>query len=572
MRLINTATLDLEDFMGCEIPPYAILSHTWGSEEVTLQQWIELRRTGDLAIAGRAGCAKIRTACQVAAQYGAGYLWVDTNCIDKTSSAELSEAINSMFTWYKEGHVCLVYLDDFGGETLPDGAHEKVRALSTCRWFSRGWTLQELLAPCQEVHLFSRTWNWLGSRSGLMDELSLVTGVQRKYLAGHHGTLQQASISRRMSWAAGRQTTRPEDTAYCLLGIFAINMPLLYGEGHNAFRRLQEEIMKVSIDHTLFAWEWPEGWNPAMGWVSFLAPSPSCFRNSGDLSPIWMGHKVAHPTEQMFSMTNYGLSISVHLHPLTGVRLAFAVLLCGPAPGPDMARLRCAIPLVKTTDAGHSYARLNYPPRPVQLMGDLSSTLKQVYISRAPFVPVVVRFLPAGSWNQLPDQAHIMAVVQMADRIRCQVLATHTEDPRGGHLLTPWLAVGSSWVGRNEAVILLTTQSDEEKGSPQQVQPAPEKAVLLYAGLAWTDKPELNLGLHLCPTEAGRARAVLGAYPWARWARPGVGQYESSDSFDIRLTYRDIVIEYRNDFGRHSGVTVGILSISNSWKNATPLG
>ncbi|OHW91173.1 HET domain containing protein [Colletotrichum incanum] len=159
------------------------------------------------------------------------YIWLDTNCIDKKSSAELSEAINSMSDWYPESAVCCVHLDDLHLGFL----REK---LTECRWFTRGWTLQELLAP--------------RSKNSLASIIASITGIDIIILLGR-ATISSACVARRMFGASVHQKTQPEDMAYCLLGIFNINMPLLYGEGIQAFRRLQEEIMKISTDQSLFA-------------------------------------------------------------------------------------------------------------------------------------------------------------------------------------------------------------------------------------------------------------------------------------------------------------------------------
>lgn len=162
-------------------------------------------------------------------------------CIDKSSTAELSEAINSMFRWYRTAAICYAYLSDVSHLT----------DLEQSRWFTRGWTLQELLAP-KDVRFYSSHWKLLGSKLQMSDRLWEKTGIEPEVLST--GVFDHVSIAMRMSWAAGRKTTRVEDAAYCLMGMFDVNMPLLYGEGKKSFLRLQEEIMKVSDDHSLFAW------------------------------------------------------------------------------------------------------------------------------------------------------------------------------------------------------------------------------------------------------------------------------------------------------------------------------
>ncbi|GKU08907.1 unnamed protein product [Fusarium langsethiae] len=199
-------------------------------------------------IPNKKGYAKIRNCCSVARNAGFKYVWVDTCCIDKTSSAELSEAINSMYRWYQQAEVCYAYLAD-----VPAG-QKGHRLPPDCKWFTRGWTLQELIAP-SEIIFLNQKWERIGtnSESNLQQEISNITHIPLGILSGDDN-VETASIAQRMTWASKRNTSRLEDRAYCLLGIFDINMPLLYGEGVKAFVRLQEEIMKVSDDHSIFAW------------------------------------------------------------------------------------------------------------------------------------------------------------------------------------------------------------------------------------------------------------------------------------------------------------------------------
>jgi len=151
-----------------------------------------------------------------------------------------------MFQWYQNAVVCYVYLADVPGESAMDST------FSESKWFTRGWTLQELIAP-RDVFFYNVKWSALGTRESLGPAISSATNIEAEFLRGEN--LERASIAKKMSWASGRETTRIEDTAYCLIGIFDVNMPLLYGEGKKAFRRLQQEILKMyPLDHTLFAW------------------------------------------------------------------------------------------------------------------------------------------------------------------------------------------------------------------------------------------------------------------------------------------------------------------------------
>jgi hypothetical protein len=245
IRLINTTTLELEVFMGDDLPPYAILSHTWiGKEETSLQEYVTLLDNKEHASRQKTGFKKIEQTCARALEDLYGWVWIDTCCIDKTSSAELNEAINSMFKWYQEAGICYAYLSD-----LPAGA-DLDACLPKCRWFFRGWCLQELLAPTDLLFL-DTAWTTVGSRSGLRKIISQITRIDEDVVVDSK-RMYDLPIARRMSWAATRSTTRVEDQAYCLLGIFDVNMPMLYGEGEKEFFRLQEEIIKRSNDLSIF--------------------------------------------------------------------------------------------------------------------------------------------------------------------------------------------------------------------------------------------------------------------------------------------------------------------------------
>ncbi|KAH9936836.1 HET-domain-containing protein [Epithele typhae] len=257
MWLLNTNRAELHFFSdpSSVLGGYATLSHTWSRSEARPEQTFQ-----DLqAIFQR--CAtegknprdhvsdKIRNCCLVAERDGYEWVWVDTCCIDKTSSAELSEAINSMFNWYVLSEVCYAYLEDVGADEDHGAVGSEFR---TSRWHTRGWTLQELLAPTFMVFM-SRDWTPIGTKHQLSILLSEVTGIDRAHLKREKAFLD-ASVAERMSWAASRTTTRVEDEAYCLLGLFDVKMPPLYGEGRQAFYRLQLELSRHSIDTSLFAW------------------------------------------------------------------------------------------------------------------------------------------------------------------------------------------------------------------------------------------------------------------------------------------------------------------------------
>ncbi|KAF4832418.1 Vegetative incompatibility protein HET-E-1 [Colletotrichum tropicale] len=173
------------------------------------------------------------------------YTWIDTCCIDKTSSAELSEAINPMFTWYRDSGICLAHLEDFHGDHISQATAEN-------RWFTRGWTLQELIAP-EKVYFYSASWSEIGRKPNNILDLLRITQIDAAVL--DMGELDNISVAEKMRWLARRNTTKPEDMAYCMLGIFNVNIPLIYGEGEKAFKRLQEEIMRSSDDVSILLWK-----------------------------------------------------------------------------------------------------------------------------------------------------------------------------------------------------------------------------------------------------------------------------------------------------------------------------
>ena len=270
MWLINASTLKLERFQTNN-KPYAILSHTWSAdhEEVSFEEFRGGQGTQ------KQGYRKIVECCSRACEQNIPYAWVDTCCIDKSSSAELSESINSMFRWYKDARICYVYLADVS-LTCEDssGIGSEFVAFENSKWFKRGWTLQELIAP-EHATFYSHDWIYIDTKRNLAQTIGKITGIDIAVLDKRADYLD-CTVGRRMSWASSRQTTRLEDEAYCLLGLFGINMPLQYGEGAEAFIRLQEEIVKQSNDdETIFAWDGV----PSIGYGLF-APGTRNFKDA----------------------------------------------------------------------------------------------------------------------------------------------------------------------------------------------------------------------------------------------------------------------------------------------------
>jgi hypothetical protein len=231
MRLLHShvdGSFSLTWFASNNIPSYAILSHTWEADdqEVTFQDICNT--TGN----SKNGYRKIQFCRQQAQKDGLQYFWVDSCCINQSSSAELSTAINSMFRWYQNAAKCYVYLSDVS----------TVSAFHRSRWFTRGWTLQELLAPAS-VEFFSQDGIRLGDKKSLELQIHQITGVPTQALRGD--PLSQIGVDKRLSWIVNRDTTVEEDIAYSIFGIFDIHLPLIYGErAIKALRRLGEEIEK----------------------------------------------------------------------------------------------------------------------------------------------------------------------------------------------------------------------------------------------------------------------------------------------------------------------------------------
>ncbi|PYI01511.1 ankyrin [Aspergillus sclerotiicarbonarius CBS 121057] len=299
MRLINVNGLEtesglkIEELSGDKIRSYAILSHTWGKEEVTLQemdQTYKMRRK----VIGR--------------MHGLNHAWVDTCCIDKTSSAELSEAINSMYQWYLKARVCYVFLADV--TSMDDFANSQ--------WFTRGWTLQELIAP-KEMIFYNKYWEKLGTKQTLWKEIEARTGIPASALERKQN-LERISIAQKMSWAANRCTSKPEDRAYSLLGLFDINMPLLYGEGEKAFIRLQEELMKAYGDPSILVWA-----SKYENHGGLLATSPDAFEGSRNIEMVPIPHTIR---ERPWTVDNKGVHLNIPLLPVGHAGLVLGIL-CG---------------------------------------------------------------------------------------------------------------------------------------------------------------------------------------------------------------------------------------------------
>ncbi|PIL26293.1 hypothetical protein GSI_12049 [Ganoderma sinense ZZ0214-1] len=348
---------------------YAILSHTWNGNEQTFQ---EIRAIGELCHQCRTNPRdfvhpKIRNCCKLAEKRGYRWVWIDSCCIDKTSSSELSEAINSMFRWYKEAEVCFAYLADVSYDPLlqllSPGPGPSVTpadrtqpalwsAFRKSRWHARGWTLQELIAPDCLIFL-SVEWRPLGNRAALATLLEEITRVPSGVLTGENKPTEY-SVSCRMSWASMRRTTRVEDEAYCLMGLFGVRMPTNYGEGKQAFIRLQYEIMQHDSDISLFAFGYRVKQDHDLTfkpqeevdhyWKYLMADTPRQLNHGFDYVPdLGTKAKQQYPPSPPFetetapfgdielpsvAVTSYGIQIRLPVYEDDELGITIAVILC----------------------------------------------------------------------------------------------------------------------------------------------------------------------------------------------------------------------------------------------------
>ncbi|KAI6039996.1 hypothetical protein EDC04DRAFT_1595804 [Pisolithus marmoratus] len=380
-RQIQNGTVEaqLEIFEQYRVPPvdYCILSHRWMGNEVKYEEVRKLTKIDKRdEIRGWAGYQKVLRSCEQAKRDGLRLLWVDTCCIDFENGPETSEAINSMFQWYRDSRLCYTYLHDVCiFPTKPDKMFAKFNGWP--EWFSRGWTLQELVAP-SALQFFNKDWECIGDKQSLAPKLAEITKVPlhilRDGLSSH-----RPSVAQIMSWAADRGTKCIEDRAYSLLGLLGINMPTLYGEEKGAFQRLQLEIMRVSNDQSIFAWKDSTTCNKR--WSNgVLADDPDSFRDCHDvikiepkefykgLSLLWDSDSTELVTSQeddeipTFTVANGAIQIRLPLLPYHGCPSVFlAALAC--------RRENDPLPMtIGLTGFGSNYYRYSGAAGPLQLL------------------------------------------------------------------------------------------------------------------------------------------------------------------------------------------------------------
>ena len=333
MRFLNTRTFHFEEVpdskLADEENKYAILSHRWGATlgEVSFADINESRD-----VSHKHGAAKLKGFCDLAASLGYHYGWMDTCCINKGDSSELTEAINSMYRWYQGSSLCVVYLEDVPEKPMTDS-----------EWFKRGWTLQELIGP-KDASFYDRDWICLGTKNGLLADICRRTGIPKEVLS-HANDPSTCSIAQRMAWAAERETSRVEDRAYSLLGIFGVSMPQIYGEREKAYLRLQRAIIQQSKDESIFAWSMGAG-EYQETYSGLFAPSPLSFLHCSATCSI--------QGSSGFTETNGELAITMKTFPHS-METYYAVLNCTEQ---GFADSRVAILLTRIS-AENDYVRVN---------------------------------------------------------------------------------------------------------------------------------------------------------------------------------------------------------------------
>ncbi|KAK2047964.1 ankyrin [Colletotrichum somersetense] len=394
------------------------------------------------------GLMKIQDAANLAKSHGYGYVWADTCCIDKTSSAELSESINSMYRWYQKAAVCYAYLSDVEPVENEDPFSDN-SSFQRSRWFTRGWTLQELIAP-KTVEFYARDWSYIGKKNSdsentlFCELIANITGIHLQVLAGTTA-VADISVANKMRWAARRQTTRPEDIAYCMMGLFNVNMPLLYGEGDRSFIRLQEEILKETDDQSLFLWGLSSDDN-SDDLFGLLATSPKSF-SQVDMK---VGHVRPLPPSESHesspaSVTNQGLRTNMLLIPVRPeADEYYAVLDClvfdSASSGKDMSPR-----IILRRLWSDQFARVNSTEGSVILLpqeqsDEAGGSYESIYVRQKPFyaLPEIRVRSKYPTTAAMKDDGRIPFYIRGAhppDRWDAALSVIRTKDPQSGRTI-----------------------------------------------------------------------------------------------------------------------------------------
>ena len=333
-RLRDTVIADWVD----DVTRFAILSHTWERGELSYE---DLHGQNDLSGShlglqdsdrdgGRQrSFEKLHNFCDIAEEYGTEFAWADNVCIDKSSSAELDESIRSMFSWYRNAAICIVYLAQTND--LRDFAHD--------RWFTRGWTLQELLAP-RRLKFYSKRWHRLTeflndkisaedvrrlNNQSLTRQLDLLSdailkaaGLVMQHVRDFVPGIRHPSLPERMQWIARRATTREEDESYSLMGIFNVSISIAYGEGRErAFFRLYQAILEVGYERDWLLWT-GRSVSPSIHPSRMIPSSPKCYLtwNVNFRRDTPEGRMVSALENEPLGLTNVGLPMKILFVPV----------------------------------------------------------------------------------------------------------------------------------------------------------------------------------------------------------------------------------------------------------------
>ncbi|ETS80699.1 hypothetical protein PFICI_08228 [Pestalotiopsis fici W106-1] len=499
MWLLDTSNYSLVEIFRPEDFQYAILSHTWNSgNEVSFQDLRNLDRARQ-----RSGWTKIERTCKLAAQQNIKFAWVDTCCIDKTNNTELAEAINSMFEWYKLATICYVYLEDLPSSSVgPESKfaqRQMAKDLVRCKWFGRGWTLQELIAP-SSAEFFDRDWILRGNKKSLQHQLSQITDIELGVLANSED-LSSIPVARKMAWAAKRKTTRIEDIAYSLLGIFNVNMPLIYGEGMRAFLRLQEAIAQSTYDLSLFAWSDDEENPQTPEYNGIFAQTPMQFSRCGTLLNI---ESPALLAGQSFNLTNRGVEFETYLRRDTSEGDFEMCLFC--APGPRNRRKYIYIRLVKTVTGyvRHRTQKLFYLSEDSLAWNDWDPHLVSVRVPR-----VLSLTESAKVKGRLENSFVITTPTKHIESLRCEFFPNIRPDLSRDDINVPWYYDASS-------SRILTSGSTQFTGMLYLAIMTDENEIILVAPIfcglaAKKDKDK---------TETSGSLAVQPPIPWVMISVP----------------------------------------------------
>jgi len=313
------------------------------------------------------GFRKIKESCRIALEANYSWVWLDTCCIDKRNFTELNEAINAMYKWYQKASLCIAYLFDYA-----HGHNE----LASSSWFTRCWTLQELIAPLR-VEFYDQNWKHFGSKNNLCEEIAAITWINVDVLRCRASPTTTCTVAERLSWASKRNASRVEDEAYSLLGLFDLSMPTLYGSGRKAFQMFLEEVLRRTGDVTPLIWS--KSMAPHETSLSGLLPRSPAFYTSRRCA------RTITSSSRSLSVVADGLELDVLTIPYT-LGTYLCILDCEPADDGTQS----AILLVQLANGGQ-YGRLHRCESSVLRVSSQTIASSQARRRRKLYVPHLIR-------------------------------------------------------------------------------------------------------------------------------------------------------------------------------------